>query len=194
MLHPNCPTHDRLVLDLALGRLDDETADTAESVRRSCPVCSAWWSRQFDSADAERVDRAVASVFAGIELPRWRRRRGWMAVAAVMVMTLGAAALWTQRSPLGPVDPPPVSEHVAGDSHELIRQMSFETPHELTTAEVRETGSDGSVVAQMAFEPTSETDAVIEIGPSADPSGEAPDSLGSVGFETGDLSEWSHST
>jgi hypothetical protein len=87
-----CPDHGDLMLELALGRLDDEEAGRAEGLRMSCAGCRQWWSSSFDEPALSIVDEAVAGAFAGFSAPR-RRQRRWWAAAAVLVFGIGAAAL-----------------------------------------------------------------------------------------------------
>jgi hypothetical protein len=91
-----CPDHGDLMLELALGRLDDGEAGRAEGLRTSCAGCRQLWSSSFDESALAVVDAAVAEAFAGFRAPRYRRR-GWWAAAAAAVLVLGIGAtslLW----------------------------------------------------------------------------------------------------
>ena len=100
---PACPDHGRLVLDLALGRLDDRTAVEAEAVRLACPACAGWWRSELEGAAASAVDQAVASTFAAFQPPAARRTARWLPVAAAAALAAGAGLLWYQH---GAVSPP----------------------------------------------------------------------------------------
>lgn len=94
---PDCPNHGRLVLDLALGRLDDRSAIEAEAVRLSCPSCAAWWQSELEAAGAVAVDEAVGSVFAAFQAPARSRVARWLPVAAAAALAAGAGVLWYQQ-------------------------------------------------------------------------------------------------
>ena len=126
MISPNCPEHARLVLDLALGRLDDGSAAEAEAARETCPVCQTWWRTEFGGEDMAPVDAAVASVFGDLELPDRRRGHGWLALAAAAVMALGAATLWLVQSPA--TQSPRTLEPVVVERMATIGSMDFEAP------------------------------------------------------------------
>jgi hypothetical protein len=194
MIPPNCPDHGRLVLDLALGRLDDVEAAKAEAARASCPVCEAWWRENLEGEIAESIDRSLTVVFADLELPRRRRGHSWMAAAAAVVMTLGAGTLWlTQNMPT--VDP------VELDRTASIQAMNFEDPevvYELTDVEIPdpETPDSGAVAAEtieirgVAGEAVVIAEAAtLEVAVEAE-----PEQLFSGGFESGDLGAWVPST
>jgi hypothetical protein len=98
MMHaPDCPNHGRLVLDLALGRLDDRSAIEAEAVRLSCPSCAAWWRSELETGAAAAVDEAVGSVFAAFQAPARSRVARWLPVAAAAALAAGAGLLWYQH-------------------------------------------------------------------------------------------------
>lgn len=98
MMHaPDCPNHGRLVLDLALGRLDDRSAVEAEAVLLSCPSCAGWWRTELEAAAAVAVDQAVGSVFADFQPPARSRVARWLPVAAAATLAAGAALLWYQH-------------------------------------------------------------------------------------------------
>lgn len=116
---PDCPDHGRLVLDLALGRLDDRTAIEAEAVRRECPSCAAWWRSELEAASVT-VDQAVGAVFAAFEPPARSRAARWLPVAAAAALAVGAGVFWYQGSalrPLGSATPagPLAQESFEGD-------------------------------------------------------------------------------
>jgi len=93
MKPPRCPSHGPVVLDLALGRLDDDAAVQAEETLRTCGACSEWWRAHLEGEAATVVDRAVSGAFAGFSAPRRRLLRPWMAAAAMAVF--GLTLLWT---------------------------------------------------------------------------------------------------
>ena len=88
-----CTHHGDLMRDLARGLLDDERAFEAEILRRDCDHCSAWWDGSFGQADIEAVDSAVGEVFAAFVPPASRRRYGWLAAAAAVVLAIGISSL-----------------------------------------------------------------------------------------------------
>jgi hypothetical protein len=94
---PACPDHGRLVLDLALGRLDDQSAFAAEAARLSCPECAAWWRSQLEGAAAPSVDKAVGTAFASFQPPASSRVARWLPVAAAATLAAGAGLLWYQH-------------------------------------------------------------------------------------------------
>lgn len=93
MRAPDCPTHHRLMLDLALGRLDDGSAAEAERARVECPSCSAWWRASFEGADAQRLDAVLADAFADFE-PSSRRVGRWLPVAAAAALAVTAGVVY----------------------------------------------------------------------------------------------------
>jgi hypothetical protein len=199
MNSPNCPEHSRLVLDLALGRLDDDAAAQAEAISESCPVCRAWWQAQFTGEEMAIVDEAVASVFDGLDLPERRRGHGWMALAAAMVMALGATALWLAQSPMSPgadQASPVVVERMAA-----IQSMDFESPAAVV-AQTEPTSGPAAVVAieEPGFAPVEGevlvTDEIVVAKATPDDAPLAADSepLFAGRFESGDLSDWVPST
>jgi hypothetical protein len=187
MLTPNCPDHERLVLDLALGRLDDTDAARAEDVRTTCPTCRTWWAAQFDSDACEQVDGAVAAVFDGLELPRRQTSRQWMGLAAALVMAAGATALWLTHEPLS-VEPVP------GDRVALAERIEIEAPAaamptlEPEVAPIETADRTGAIEAAPSEIPVADEVVVAEA-----PSVEA-EPFFTGGFETGDFSEWVPST
>jgi hypothetical protein len=98
---PACPHHGRLVLDLALGRLDDQSAFEAEAVRLACPECGGWWRSELEGSAAPAVERAVDSAFAAFDPPASRRVARWLAVAAAVALAAGAGLLWYQQGHVG---------------------------------------------------------------------------------------------
>jgi hypothetical protein len=119
MMHaPACPNHGRLVLDLALGRLDDRSAVEAEAVRLSCPSCAGWWRSELEAAAALTVDLAVGSVFAAFQPPAASRAARWLPVAAAAALAAGAGVLWYQHGAV----PSPGSTTPAGP----LAQESFD--------------------------------------------------------------------
>jgi hypothetical protein len=105
----DCPDHDHLVPDLALGRLDDLGAEKAESARRNCAMCSSWWDETFSDSAVAAIDAEVWDVFQAFEPPS-RRRHYWLAaVAAAAMLAIGVAmtaGLWRGKllSPVPSID------------------------------------------------------------------------------------------
>ncbi len=92
---PDCPDHGPLMLELALGRLDDSAASEAEQLILSCPGCGSWWHAHLEGATARAVDAAVADAFSRF---RPHRRRLWpVAAAAAAVVVAGSLLLYTSR-------------------------------------------------------------------------------------------------
>ena len=194
MLPPNCPDHGRLVLDLALGGLDDGESAAADAVRSSCPICRAWWREQLEGAAADLVDRELAGVFAELELPGRQRRHRWLAAAAAAVMTLGVGSLWLmQRSPA--VDP------VVPERTAAIQTMNFEDPsvvRQLSDAEIPNPASESVDVLDVEGagrrEVVAEEPAVAAAAASEKAIAPEPEPLFTGGFESGDLGAWVPST
>ena len=88
MTVPNCPDHRNLVHELACGLLDDRDALRAETVRRDCVHCTAWWSATFHTDAVAVVNDAVAGSFSNFRAPA-RSRRTWIAAAAAAVLVVG---------------------------------------------------------------------------------------------------------
>ena len=91
-----CPDHGRLVVDLALGRLDNAASDRADDVSRQCPECSGWWRREIGDSSAA-VDVGVADAFAAFVPPVASRRPVWLRLAAVAVVVLACGLGWELR-------------------------------------------------------------------------------------------------
>ena len=187
MISPNCPDHGRLVLDLALGRLDDEAAGKAESVSESCPVCRAWWHEHFESDAAQAVDDVVAVTFSDLQLPARRRSHRLMAAAAAVVMAFGVGTLWVSQNS------PTVDEEVPARTVS-IRTFDFEVPEAVSEfAMIEVPDPDPAPIAHPAVQPVVPQNTVIAAGaPVAVEESSAP--LFAGGFETGDLSAWVPST
>lgn len=199
MTNLNCPEHERLVLDLALGRLDDGDAARAEGVKDSCPVCREWWRSEFEGEAIDLVDAAVASVFDDVDLPRRRRGRGWMALAAAVVMSLGATALWMVQRPVAPA--PDATEPVIVERIAAIQRMDFEDPSTVVAHAIEsEPETRGSASVEPTVDRSSEVApvadeiVVAEAAPAAQPRISEPEPLFSGTFESGDLSGWVPST
>jgi hypothetical protein len=190
MNSPNCPEHGRLVLDLALGRLDDDNAVLAEETLATCPVCRDWWQTQFEGEDAALVDEAVASVFDELQLPVRRRSHGWMAVAAAAVLTIGIGALWMVRDPL-PVEPVVVERTAA------IQVMDFEVPDlvpiaSTTSSDLREESAGPvPVFVPAAVQVESDDEMMVaEATPPEEAIGNTQGALFAGGFESGSTTGW----
>jgi hypothetical protein len=202
MMHaPSCPDHGRLVLDLALGRLDDETALEAELAAGSCPHCRSWWGDLFGGGELAVVDDAVAAALADLRLPGRRRGRGWMALAAVVVMALGVTTLWlARRSAVEPAVPDaPVRMAV-------ITSFDFEAPVSARATapfELAPAPAGDARAAEPVFVPAGPRSAVADPDPVAgaarpEPAAETQvvetEPLFAAGFESGDLGGWVPST
>ncbi len=158
-----CPDHGDLMLELALGRLDDGEAARAEDLRTSCAGCRQLWSSSFDESALAVVDTAVAGAFAGFRAPR-RRLGGWWAAAAAAVLVLGIGAtslLWR-----GGEDPAVASRQPA-DSGAVLSVWDFE---------------NGTLAAENS-------PAVVEAG--AQSAAEGGGAVFTNDLESGDLASWS---
>lgn len=98
MLSETCGQHGRLILDFALGRLDDEAAEEADRVLAGCPSCQEWWRRNFEGKVAAAIDAAVAEGFSCFAAPRRRRARRWLAAAAAAVLITCGGLVWRWHS------------------------------------------------------------------------------------------------
>jgi len=94
MLTPRCPDHGPLILELALGRLDDAEAVRAEQVRSHCDSCRQWWMENLQGEAAATVDAAVGEVFSSFDVPRRRRSQVWWVAAAAAVVVLSVGLTW----------------------------------------------------------------------------------------------------
>lgn len=161
-----CPDHGDLMLELALGRLDDREAERAEGLRTSCAGCRQLWSSSFDGPALAVVDAAVAGAFAGFHAPG-RRRRGWWAAAAAAVLVLGIGAtslLWR-----GGEDPAAASRQPAS-SGAVLSVWDFE---------------DGTLAAEASAP-------VVEARvQTATDQGESSGAVFTNDLESGDLASWS---
>ncbi len=190
MYAPDCPDHGRLVLDLALGRLDDAGAAEAESVRDRCLVCHAWWRAELDGEVAAVVDGAVADALGRVELPRPSRRTGWMAAAATVVMTLGVASLWLAQRPAD-------TDATVPERTAAISTLGFEDPIEVASLMQSEVASEPDRATDESPSPTRHQPTRLVAATAADPPAAAAGDEASAGevlsadsFETGDLSGW----
>ena len=185
MNSPNCPDHGRLVLDLALGRLDDAAAFEAESISESCPVCREWWREQFSSDAAAVVDEAVAVTFSDLQLPARRRGYGWMAAAAAVVMTLGVGTIWVSQGK-GSMD------EVAAPRVASIQTITFEPSYEPAEFVLIEAPDPDPVPVERpaALEPLAEEILIATASPAEVVVGHPSDALFVGGFESGGLEDW----
>lgn len=94
---PTCPTHGRLVLDLALGRLADDAAAEAENVRSVCTSCATWWREELEGPEAAELEHVLSASFASFVPPARRRMPRWMSVAAAATLAVGAGLVWYQH-------------------------------------------------------------------------------------------------
>ena len=185
MISPHCPDHGRLVLDLALGRLDDDAAAEAESISESCPVCRVWWQEQFEGGVAEVVDDAVAAAFTDLELPVRRRSHGWMAAAAAVVMALGVGAIWVSQSAT-------TMDEVLAPRTASIQTFDFEIPEtagEFVMVEVPDP-DPAPVVHPVAQRVIVEETLIAEASPAEVVVEDSSESLFAGSFESGDLGAW----
>lgn len=187
MIPPNCPEHGRLVLDLALGRLEDEAAIRAEAVSESCPVCRAWWQQHFGHAEVGTVDDAVAATFGILRLPARRHNHGWLAAAAAMVMAFGVGTLWVSYRATTTYSP-------SAPKTASIRTLDFEVPEaigELAVIEVPDPDPDPAPVAMaVAAQVTIEETVIAEASPAVVADEESSKVLFAGSFESGDLGAW----
>lgn len=192
MYPPSCPDHGRLVLDLALGRLDDDLAVDAEHALETCPGCRSWWHEHLEGDAAEAVDGAVATAFAGLELPA-RRRGSWLAAAAVIVMTVGVGALWLTPDRAAP-------DRVATRQAVTIQALDFETPDALDGLALVDIAIPDPDPEPVPAEPSSRLipaaavtaapTRIADTAPAEVAVTESPELLFAGGFETGDLGAW----
>ena len=189
MISPNCPNHGRLVLELALGRLDDDAAAEAESISESCPVCRAWWQEQFEGGAAEVVDDSVATAFTDLQLPARRRSHGWMAVAAAVVMALGVGTIWVSQSRTS-------MDEVTAPQTASIQTLDFEIPDAVSEfARVEIPDPEPETVVQPTIESASTEGILIaEASPAEVVVEDSSESVFAGSFESGDLSAWVPST
>lgn len=185
MMTPNCPDHDRLALDLALGRLDDEAAAEAESIGGSCPVCREWWHRQFGGEAAETVDRAVSATFGGLQLPKRRRHHGWMAAAAAVAMAFGVGTLWVAQRAT-------TTDDGTAPRTASIRTLDFEIPEAVSEfARIEVPDPDPDPVAQsVARSVIVEETIIAESAPTRVADEDSSKVLFAGSFESGDLGAW----
>ncbi len=83
-----CPEHHNLMLELARGELDDGQAVRAEVFHSECTHCREWWEATFEGEAFSTVDQSVEGAFASFRPPA-KRRHGWLAAAAALVLTIG---------------------------------------------------------------------------------------------------------
>lgn len=157
-----CPDHGDLMLELALGRLDDREAERAEELRTSCAGCGQLWSSSFDEPALAVVDAAVAGAFAGFHAPRHRRRGWWAAAAAVLVLGIGATSLLWRGG-----EDPAVASRQPATSDSVLSVWDFE---------------NGTLAAEAS--PT-----VVEARVQTAAEGE--DAVFTNDLESGDLASWS---
>lgn len=168
---PACADHGFLVRDLALGRLDDESAARADGALATCPVCGQWWEETFAADACVEVDAAVGGAIADFAPPRAARRlaTGFLAAAAVLLLGLGVATVArlavTPPSPLAEVAPP-----VEATETTLVASMDFES----------------GLVDLLP-----QVEVVAAVAPPAPKPAPREAVLNAVSMETGDLSGWS---
>jgi len=167
---PTCPDHGRLVLDLALGRLDDPAAERAEAIRCSCPCCAAWWSDNLEGEQGLTVEREVAAVFARFAAPRRRHLAPWLAAAAAALLALGGLLVMRGAGPT----------QLPGDLASSRAEQS-----QLPSGTGEPLFANGLESGNMA--------GWVLVGNGPTPSGAAdkPSTVFANGLEAGDLSGWS---
>jgi hypothetical protein len=101
-----CSAHDRLVWDLALGRLSDAAAEDAEQVRATCPTCGAWWREELEGDGAAAVELEAGAAFARFSPPHRQVVPWWLAAAAILVLALAGGLLWHTGEPAAQAQPP----------------------------------------------------------------------------------------
>lgn len=160
---PSCPDHENLVLELARGLLDDREALRAETVRRDCAHCEAWWSETFDREAMAAVSSAVSESFSSFRAPT-QRRRVWLAAAAaaVLAVALGSTSVFWRNVGNQQAGPAP-----AQSSPAVLSNWDFE---------------DGIVAFQESPAADVPTPGTERVGDSA---------VFTSGLESGDLSGWS---
>jgi|GEM_PF-2019288 len=161
-----------MVRDLALGRLDNDSALRAEEALAACTVCGQWWDETFAGDAFAEVEEAVAGAIADFAPPRATRRfaTGFLAAAAVLLLGLGVATIARRAS----VPVPRVAEGTAtleASEATLVAAMDFES-------------------GMVDLPPQAEAMAGPATAPVPKP---APGDtvLNAVSMETGDLSGWS---
>ncbi len=120
----NCPEHGDLMRELARGCLDDERSIWAEAVREGCPDCARWWHQDFSGEAYNVIDGAVAEAISSF-VPPARRRYGWFAAAAALVLAVGVATtsmLWRDTQPSSSISSDVVStwDFEAGTLNEAV--------------------------------------------------------------------------
>lgn len=96
---PICPDHDRLMLDLALGKLEDRYADEAEATRHSCPTCRQWWESTLQGESAAELEAVVDQVFAEFQPPRTKDLLEWLPVVMAAVLALAVGLVLQSDAP-----------------------------------------------------------------------------------------------
>lgn len=88
-----CPIHGNQIQEMALGRLDDEEAQIAESSLASCADCGLWWKREIANDSLSVVDDAVAGAIDDFELPRRASHSYWVSWAAAAVLAIAVGVV-----------------------------------------------------------------------------------------------------
>lgn len=174
-----CPDHGRLVVDLALGRLDSADSERADDVSRRCPDCSSWWRREIGDASAA-VDVGVAEAFAAFVPPVASRRPVWLRLAAVAVVVLACGLGWELRHASSGSQP------TSSESLIVVGQVG---PIPDVNRDGRQDASD-ILAALQAEKPSTERPVSRDI-PTVVKDGST---LHGDGMETGSLSGWSSHT
>lgn len=189
-----CQDHGRLVLDLALGRLDDDRARVAERARQTCPSCRSWWEDSLEGEPAVEVDRAVAEAFASFEAPRNLHRsshqRLWLAAAAVFVVAVLGLLLEPGRGGKSSL-PGGIADDALADGARPPVTSAVQATGETSA------GSDRIFAADFESGTVGETDADpdrIFAGFETGAGGETdadPGRIFAENFESGDMASWS---
>jgi hypothetical protein len=101
---PKCPDHGSLVVELALGRLDDDLAGEAEQVLAACSTCRDWWQSRLSH---EAVDEGVTRTFESFRPPARMGSRLWLVAAAVVLMVAAGLQWHSTRAPSTSMVPSP---------------------------------------------------------------------------------------
>jgi hypothetical protein len=117
-----CSAHDRMVWDLALGRLSDAAAEAAEQARATCPTCAAWWREELEGDAVAAVELAVGAELARFSPPRRHALPWWLAAAAVLVLAL-ALGMLTRGKPAATAQPPCCVAQVVQDAFQPNAQV-----------------------------------------------------------------------
>ena len=156
-----CPEHEDLMRELACGLLDDARAARAEGLRVECSHCASWWKETFAGEAFDQVDNAVVAAFASLNRPA-RRRYGWLAAAAALVLTIGI-----------------------GSTSLFLRETGTEFSRAATPV------PSGPVLTVMDFESGSLSEVTVAPMDSGAVPSDNREAVFQSNLESGDLSSWS---